>query len=120
MLKKPSYVIYGAHGVVDTLFCKICGDKIAGTVLRVKGSGPDINVRVPRFTRFSNYAEIKFTINDGSYHVTNGCRNCLGSGLTPATLQELYLADMDDMGLLPLGRVAEELVTVDYSAQGII
>lgn len=120
MLKRPNFVIYGQNGSVETLFCKICGDTIAGVTPRIKGSGPEINVHVPRFTRFSNYAEVKFAVNDGSYHVTNGCRSCLGSGLTPAALQELYEADMADLGVLPLGRTAETLIAVDYTAQGML
>lgn len=114
-LIKRNFVTYGPLGVVLALDCKICGARIASTQLRPNpGAGHTM-----KFTRSNLYAEIKFELDDGSYHVTNGCKNCLGMGLTPDVLQELFDADMEDLGQKS-GAKPLHVTVLDLTAGGII
>lgn len=120
MIKRRKFVTYDEKGAIKKMYCKVCGEPIAGTEMRPKGSGPDITVMVPKFMRYANYAEAKFYFNDGSHHVTNGCRNCLTNALTPQQMHTLYRVDMEEMGMFAGTRRPLVVVTVDYSCQGIL
>jgi len=96
MIRKPNFVEYGPRGEVKTLFCKVCGQTIASTQMRPVGPLPNAP-KMPRFTRHSNYAEIKISFADGSEHVTHGCKKCLTSGLDSNTLYDMFQADMNDI-----------------------
>lgn len=120
MLKRPDFVTYNAEGSLDRIYCKVCGEEIAGLVDRPKGSGVKNAVLVSRFIRFPNYAEIKMIFDDISYHVTNGCKTCLHEGMPLETLLELYKADCAEQGTEPGSRRPVEVVQVDYTAQGIV
>lgn len=117
MLSKRNFVIYGPRGEVLTLYCKVCGTKIASTIPR-PGPFPG-SVPVLKFTRSNMYAEIKMECDDGSFHVTNGCKNCLSMQLRPSMLREMYKADMADLGVFT-DVIPIRVVTVDRSAGGII
>lgn len=119
-LTKKDFVTYGPRGEVKALFCKICGVNIADTIPR---PGPHVNsVPVMRFSRNALYAEIKFDFDDGSFHVTNGCKDCLKMNLTPAVLQQLYDADMVDALFLPKeeGVKPVHVLILDLTAGGIV
>lgn len=119
MLKRKDFVVYDDRRMVRELYCKVCGEQIAGMVPRPKGPGPEIGVLVEKFTRFPNFADAKFHFNDGSFHVTNGCQNCLRLGLTPAEMLELYRCDMEEMDMLAGVRRPLYVMEVDYTQQGI-
>lgn len=118
-LRKKDFVTYGPKGSVLALDCKICGTRIASTYLR---PGPfPASVPIPKFSRNNLYAEIKFEFDDGSYHVTNGCKNCLGKDMSPELLQELFNADMEDALVhAKAGAKPTKVVVLDTTAGGII
>lgn len=102
-VQRPSYIILTRTGGLQEIFCKACGTSIGGVQETIKGrrregDGRWVEDRTSGFRRFSNYVEIKMQFEDGSFHVTNGCRNCLNDKLTPEQLQELHHADMDIEG----------------------
>lgn len=113
-----NHIVFGKNGGL-TVFCKMCGVKIAGMELRPKGSGPDINVMVSKFIRYPNYAEAKLQCSDGSFHVTHGCKSCLTVSLTKQELFQLYKADMREMNM-PIKRKPVSVVIIDHTAQGIV
>ena len=122
MLKKPNYTEYlGPRGQLSAMYCKICGEKIASMQMRPTSAVPGATI-LNKFTRHSNYAEIKIALsNPGMYHVTNGCQACLRRGMDPAILDDMYQADLAEMGIIPMvGLHAVEVDKVDYTAQGII
>jgi hypothetical protein len=98
------FVTYGNDGQMAVLHCKICGVVIGEKQERTVGfrHGPDgrvIERVLEGFARNHLYMEIKITFEDGSAHVTNGCKNCL-TGLTDgARLSELEQCDMEEQGL---------------------
>lgn len=120
MLKRPDFVTYDADGSLDAIYCKMCGVKIAGLLERPKGSGPKNTVMVTKFIRFPNYAEIKMIFDDISYCITNGCSTCLHEGMPANDLLDLYNADCAEQGMEPGSRKPVEVVTVDYTARGIV
>ena len=119
MLKKPEFVQMG-DGQIQKLFCKMCGTQIAGMVASPRGSGPLTGQFVERFKRFPNYAEAKFKASDGSFHVTNGCKNCLTKPLSAGEMQALYSADAVEMGIPVEDRGFSEVVTIDTSGSGVL
>lgn len=80
-LKKPQYAIFGSRGEVVALYCKVCGVQIAHTDRR-------------GFRRSPSYIEAKLLCDDGSAHVTSGCRRCMSLALEPETLTQMLRADM--------------------------
>ena len=120
MIKKRNFVKYGADGSMEKLFCKVCGKQIAGMVLRPKGSGPNINVMVAKFLRNADYTEIKIQFNDGSSHVTHGCKECLTNALTTQQMLTLYKCDMEEMGMFSGLRKPVRITEIDHTAQGIL
>lgn len=97
---RPKYVILDDVGAIKELFCKVCGTAIAGVQEMVRGRrqtrhGLWIEDHVHVWRRFPNYAELKMEFEDGSFHVTNGCNQCLTEGLTAEQLHELMHADME-------------------------
>ena len=115
-LVRPNYVEYSG-GQISKLFCQVCGVEIAGLTERPKGSGPDISKTVMSFKRFPNYAEAKFRMTDGSFHVTNGCKKCF-MALNVPTAQEIYDADMVLMDM-PADKWVHSIVAVYTSKGGI-
>lgn len=88
ILKRPDFVVYDTRGAVRELYCKVCSTQIAGGV---------------PFQRYANYAELKFSCDDGSLHVTNGCRKCLTRSTSKKILSAMLVADMTDLNKgLPL------------------
>lgn len=101
------------------LFCKVCGDKIAETQMRPSGPLPN-SPKVPKFTRFANYTEVKIQFDDGSFLVTNGCSKCLSMHMDKEVLRDIYIAEMDELAskarrLEPVG-----VVGMDRSGQGLL
>lgn len=117
-LKKPDYIEHQG-GIVSRVFCKMCGSTIAGMSQRPAGSGSQINRMVTRFKRFSSYAEAKFKCNDGSFHVTNGCKACLTGLSDLETMTALLAADMTEQGRLDKRKVTE-FIAVDLTGSGIV
>lgn len=116
---KRDFVTYSPEGSVTELYCKVCGVKIAGMALR---SGPHIN-SIPqwKFSRNNFYAEIKIAFDDGSHHVTNGCKNCLSSNMDPELLAELFDVDMEDLGSVDKRNgKPTQVVVYDATGGGII
>lgn len=121
-LVRPNCVEIGPEGTVAGIYCKICGDKIAGTSLVPKGSGLKNNIMVEKFRRFNNYAEIKIAFDDGHMHVTHGCKRCLGMDLPVEILSEMHNADMGMMPGVDATPYSEPVgvVAMDLSGQGIV
>lgn len=82
MLTMPHYTQLGPRGEVTAIFCKVCGQRTASM------RGNDL-IRNPI------YQEAKILCDDGSYHVTNGCVNCLTMNTSPAVLDEILDADQE-------------------------
>lgn len=129
---RPNYVIFGPGNRIEELFCKVCGSAIAGMQSTIKGRRLDpatkqwIEEHVLEFRRFHNYAELKMQFEDGSYHVTNGCKTCLSGTLPIEKLHELHIADMliEDM-IYPgqeehMSRVPESAVAIRTDGGGIL
>ena len=119
MLKRPNYV-EEVNGVIQKLFCQVCGDQIAGVSASPIGSGPYANKLSDSFKRFANYAEIKIEFDDGSMHVTNGCKKCLKMTMPIEQANEIYQADLSVMGLKQDNRVPVRIVAVDTTGVGLV
>ena len=128
-VKRPNFVRYGPKGELEELFCKVCGSAIGGMTEQVKGrrfeNNQWIEERILRFRRFHNYVEIKMEFQDGSAHVTNGCRNCLNEKLTFDQMYELHIADMEMEGDLPhvkqtKRRAPKRVVAIRSDGGGIV
>jgi hypothetical protein len=127
-VQRPNYVLYGPNGELEELFCKVCGTAIGGMTEQVKGRrfehGQWIEERILRFRRFHNYVELKMDFQDGSAHVTNGCRNCLHEGLTSDQMYELHLADMELDGapytIKSKARVPKGVVAIRSDGGGLV
>lgn len=122
MLKRRNYVTYNSDGAIDRIFCKICGEAIAGTVEVPRGSGKLADQLIMRFRRFSNYTEAKFLFSDGHFHVTNGCRKCLTMALTSDQMKELHAADLDLMPGVDAtpDAAAVRVVAIDETGVGLL
>lgn len=119
-LVRKNFVDYGPKGQVLGLYCKLCGDAIAGVQARRVSPVPGAAMAM-KFLRYSNYAEIKIAFNDGSHHVTHGCKKCLGTNMAPDVLQALYEADvLDALTNSKAGAVATRVVQLDHTAKGIV
>lgn len=128
-VKRPNYVTYGEDKSVEEIFCKVCGSPIAG--MRARSAGRRLTrdrqwvelVEI-RFRRLSNYTDLKIQFEDGSYHVTNGCKNCLSENLTIEQMTELHVADMlleDWPGRdLQITRVPLQVVAIRRDGGGIL
>jgi hypothetical protein len=109
---------------IEELFCKVCGSAIGGMTSQVKGRRFEsatktwIEEHVLEFRRFHNYAELKMQFEDGSYHVTNGCRTCLSATLIPEQLHELHIADMEVEDMIYPGQ-EEHMARIPVSAVAI-
>lgn len=84
MLKRLDFAEYGSRGELLTLYCKVCGIVIGDIV-------PNVG-----FRRNSHYAELKMKCDDGSSHVTNGCKGCLSPSTPKRILTAMLAADMED------------------------
>lgn len=99
-VQRPNYVGSSPGRPIEELFCKICGSAIAGMQSRIKGRRLDaatkqwIEEHVLEYKTFHNYAELKILFEDGSYHVTNGCKTCLSGDIPVEKLHELHTADL--------------------------
>lgn len=117
MLKKAKdFIEFNRDGAIGRMYCKICGTPIAGTVVGPKG--PDQRL-VEKFMRFPVYAEMKMECSDGSFHVTHGCKDCFLKKQPLSVLRELYMSDMEEMGM----RVNAEpikVVAIDTTGAGIV
>lgn len=118
MLKRKDFVTTAKDGTVEALYCKVCGAKIAGMTMRP--SGPGNAPLVPKFSRFPNYAEAKFSFNDSSFHVTNGCDKCINKALTAKQMIALYKCDCAEMQMEPGKRKPVVVVVVDTTQSGIL
>lgn len=120
MLKKKKFVKYNADGMMEKIFCKVCGDPIAAMQMVPAGSGRDAMKMEKRFRRFNNYTEAKLELTDNNFHVTNCCRNCIAFGTDRKQLTEMYKADMADLGMRPSKLEALKVVAIDVTGVGII
>lgn len=118
MLKRKAFVTTTKDGTIEALYCKVCGSKIAGVTMRP--SGPGNAPLVPKFSRFPNYVEAKFSFNDNSFHVTNGCDKCLSKALTVKQMAALYKCDCAEMQMEPGKRKPVAVTVVDTTQSGIL
>lgn len=127
-VQRPFYVLWDTQGGIAELFCKVCGTRIAGYVerlvdIRQEPNGVRVEVKSLRFTRTEEYVEAKFEFWDGSFHVTNGCRNCVHTKLTSDQMYEIHIADLlNDGGShteLAKVRVPRKVVIVRKDGGGI-
>ena len=106
-ISRPDYSHYN-HGKLTVLYCKVCGEVIARLGERFVDSTPGPAGRVierysESFVRGPNYIEAKIAFeaeNKSIFaHVTHGCTKCLSEDTPLDLLKEMYLTDMDHMGL---------------------
>jgi hypothetical protein len=105
----------GPDGTLERLQCKICGTVIGEKQQRTIGfrKAPDgrvIERIIEGFTRNHLYTEIKIIFDDGSAHVTNGCKTCLMGNLSVEALSELTSIDERDLKLSPRKGAVIEVV----------
>lgn len=114
-----SHIEFDPEGRILTIKCKVCGGIVASTQLRPTSpvSGSALK---HKFTRHNNYTEIKMELDDGSFHVTNGCGDCLKARMDPDILYELWSADMQEMGIEEGTARPVKVVKIDRSARGIL
>jgi hypothetical protein len=108
-VKITKFARFNADGVLERLQCKLCGDVIGEIQLRPVGrkqrpDGRIVEKIVENFTRNDQYTEIKIAFEDGSAHVTNGCKRCLTGQLSVEQLEALTYTDEDDLGMKRTGR----------------
>lgn len=102
------FVERSPQGHINALFCKLCGKKIGFRDRR-------------GFHRTDDYAEVKIRFDDGSYHVTNGCKRCLKMGMSLDAVQRMYEGDcQDDPSCRVSGRRPEAVVAISYDQGGIL
>lgn len=116
-LQFPKFVEYDQEGQLSVLRCKICGTVIGERAERSHGfkrlpDGRMIERISDQFHRNNLYCEIKIAFEDGSAHVTNGCKNCLVGLTDGAILSELEQADMLEQKLKPRTAIVAEVVEV--------
>jgi len=104
IVKVADFAIMKPDGTLTRLHCKICGVVIGETgtrtLDRIRDPGGNIVERVMEsFLRNDLYTEMKIAYDDGSAHVTNGCRTCLTTALTMDELAQLTRADEIDLEL---------------------
>ena len=113
-VKAANFARLGPGGELQTLLCKLCGTVIGEKQLRTVGfrtapNGQKIERIVESFVRNHLYMEIKIAYDDGSFHVTNGCKKCLNGSLIVDILDDITFTDQKDLGL-NLPRRAVEVV----------
>lgn len=92
------------RGKLTVLYCKVCGEAIARLGERFVDTSPGpagkiIEKYTESFVRGPNYIEAKMVFNDGSGHITHGCTKCLSEDTDLETLRDMYVADLEHMGL---------------------
>jgi hypothetical protein len=97
----PKFIRRAETGEMDSIVCKLCGTVIAERMERPIGyetdrAGNRVKVVAREFVRYPLYTEIKIAMDDGSWHVTHGCSNCLHDHLPLDVLQELHEADQEE------------------------
>lgn len=113
----PKFTEYSQEGELVRLRCKICGTVIGERAERSHGfkrlpDGRMIERISDQFHRNNLYCEIKISFEDGSAHVTNGCKNCLVGLTDGAILSELEQVDMTEQGFKPRTAIVLEVVEV--------
>src|SRR5262245_852561 len=110
-VKVKKFAHFNADGSLERLQCKLCGDIIGETQQRPVGrrNRPDgriVEKIVENFARNHKYTEIKIAYDDGSAHVTNGCKRCLTGDMAVEKLDEITQVDTEDLQLPPINRKA--------------
>lgn len=127
-VKRPEFIVYNEDGSIKELYCKLCGSAIAGEREMSRGlkhakDGRQYEQLVMRFARFSNYVEAKMQFEDGSFHVTNGCTNCLTPNMGPDDMKRLHEADIAAMPegftVRDMHRTPKRIVKVSTDGKGI-
>lgn len=118
-------------GEILEIMCKICGTVIAGTTERIiryetNRQGERVKVVSHRFSRHSNYTEIKigFEGDDDYAHITHGCSKCLITNLPVPVLSELHQADQmmspDGYTERERSRIPTKVITLRADGGGIL
>lgn len=101
--KEELCVKFDERGSIREVKCKGCGVKIAGMMisdaepLQVMMGGRLTPVVPMEFVHLQNYAEATVEFDDGSAHVTNGCKTCITLLKTmPPDAQQLKLSEWYD------------------------
>jgi hypothetical protein len=97
-IKVEKFARFGDNGELRTLYCKLCGVVIGENQQRTIGfrtlpNGQKVERVLEGFLRNHLYMEIKIVFDDGSAHVTNGCKNCLTGDLGGEILAQLTSTD---------------------------
>lgn len=94
------YVEYNGAGAKEAVYCRCCGDKIAGfvdseVVDHVKVPGTDtVKVVVrQRFAKLHNYTQLHFRLSDGSIIEPAFCATCAGA-VTPDDYDDIMSCEM--------------------------
>ena len=100
-IKKADYVKRGRQAKSsDAVYCKLCGDKIAGYILddsfseATRANGQTIIRERMIWAEFPNYAELEIEFDDGSKHVTPACRRCANQNHSAEVLDAVHMVDV--------------------------
>lgn len=97
------WVKHDNRGSAREIMCKGCRTKIAGMLIsdaepqQIVMNGKLITVAGVEFTHLTEYDEALIEFDDGSAHVTSGCRKCLGTlrkENSPGQLSSWYEQDL--------------------------
>lgn len=114
-VKMKDFVRLAQDGTIERLYCKLCGT-IIGEVqhqtigFRERPDGRLVERILEGFYRNHMYMEVKISFEDGSAHVTNGCKKCLMGDLSVEQLDELTQTDEEEQGLSISGRKSRAIV----------
>jgi hypothetical protein len=93
------------NGILVRLYCKMCGTIIGELTNRplerkLAPNGTIIERHTERFCRTADYCEMKIVYEDGSAHITHGCKSCLqGTQFDEYDLQRITEIDEVDLNL---------------------
>ncbi len=98
--KDLTYVVWNKRGFEEGTFCFLCRGQIRGRVedeepirTEVLG-GRTVVYKALILASFPRYVEVKFELDDGSFHVTSLCRRC-AERLTLEEANDVYVSDLD-------------------------
>lgn len=105
-LARPEYIETGPGNLgFNKVFCKGCGDLIVDLIpsdnpshretKTIKGKIVVFERLVP--AQMPAYVEVEITFDDGSFHITPLCTPCFRDFTDPDELEDIYMADMDQL-----------------------
>ena len=91
-----------SHGVLEELFCKVCGTTIGSLIVSDRfRESKVINGKIVIFERLvfaqtPMYKDVTLEMDNGSAHATHLCKGCAEKPLDEDTLEAIYAADLQE------------------------